>query len=263
MRGSIVPKRGDDGRRESELQAPALPRRAATPEALHGSMDARRESAMTGEASNPLWHVGGQYAGTALDPADCAADPFVEIRRWLAAAIAANAPQPTAMTLATVDDRGRPSARVVLLKDVDDRGLTFFTNYDSRKGRELAAHPHAALVLFWDVLHRQVRVEGTVERLAAADSDAYFAARPRGSQLGAIASPQSQPIESRRELERRVAEVAARHGEAALPRPAYWGGFRVVPDLVELWQGQTSRLHDRVRYRRDGAGAWLKDRLAP
>jgi pyridoxamine 5'-phosphate oxidase len=211
-----------------------------------------------------LWKLGGQYTGAALDPADCDANPIVEIRRWLAAAIAANAPQANAATLATVDDRGRPSARIILVKDVDDRGLTFFTNYDSRKGRELAQRPFAALVLFWDALHRQIRVEGAVERVAAEASDAYFASRPRGSQLGAIASPQSQPLASRAELDELVEATSNRHGSAALPRPAYWGGFRVVPDLVELWQGQASRLHDRVRYRRTDAGdAWVKDRLAP
>jgi pyridoxamine 5'-phosphate oxidase len=209
-----------------------------------------------------LRQIGGQYAGAALDPADCDADPMVEVRRWLAAAIAAQAPQPTAATLATVDDRGRPSARIILVKDVDDRGLTFFTNYDSRKARELAARPHAALVLFWDVLHRQIRVEGAVERVDTAASDAYFASRPRGSQLGAIASPQSQPIASRAALEQLVDDVARRYPDAGPPRPAYWGGFRVVADAVELWQGQPSRLHDRVRYRKTEAG-WVKDRLAP
>ncbi len=210
-----------------------------------------------------LWQLGGQYAGTALDPADCDADPMVEVRRWLAAAIAAQAPQPTAATLATVDERGRPSARIILVKDVDDRGLTFFTNYDSRKARELAARPYAALVLFWDVLHRQVRVEGAVERVDAAASDAYFASRPRGSQLGSIASPQSSPIASRAALELLVDDVAHRYPDATPPRPAYWGGFRVVADVVELWQGQPSRLHDRVRYRKTAAAGWVKDRLAP
>jgi pyridoxamine 5'-phosphate oxidase len=168
-----------------------------------------------------------------------------------------------AMTLATVDERGRPAARIVLLKEIDDRGFVFYTNYDSRKARDLAAHPHAALVLFWEPLHRQIRIEGAIERVEGADSDAYFASRPRGSQLGAIASPQSQVLASRADLEQRVAALAAQYDEStAPPRPDYWGGYRVVPDMIELWQGQPSRLHD-VRYTRSVEGAWARDRLAP
>jgi pyridoxamine 5'-phosphate oxidase len=209
-------------------------------------------------ANDPLWRLGEQYMGAPLDPADCDADPIVEVRRWFDAAVAAQLPSVNAMTLATIDDRGRPSARIVLLKELDGRGFVFFTNYESKKGRDLAAHPHAALVLFWEPMHRQVRVEGSVERVAAAESDAYFASRPRGSQLGAIASPQSQPIASRAVLEERLAAL----GDGEVARPAHWGGFRVIPEMVELWQGQPSRLHDRVRYTRDGA-AWIRERLAP
>jgi len=208
-----------------------------------------------------LWRLGEQYAGTPLDPADCDADPIVEVGRWFQVAVDAKLPTVNAMTLATVDGRGRPAARIVLLKEIDDRGFVFFTNYESRKGHDLAAHPFAALVLFWEPLHRQVRIEGAIERVDGAASDAYFASRPRGSQIGAIASPQSTPI-SREALVARVAEIEGAVGDAAPVRPAYWGGYRVVPDSVELWQGQPSRLHDRVRYLRDGAG-WTRDRLAP
>ncbi len=209
-----------------------------------------------------LWRLGEQYVGAPLDPDTCDPDPFVEVRRWIAAAIAGAIPTPNAMTLATVNASGRPSARIVLLKDLDARGFTFFTNYESRKGSDLGANAHAALVLFWEPMHRQIRVEGTVEQLTAPESDAYFTSRPRGSQLGAIASPQSKPIATRALLEAAVATVSASVGDGAPQRPAYWGGYRVVPDLIELWQGQPSRLHDRVRYRRTADG-WGRDRLAP
>jgi pyridoxamine 5'-phosphate oxidase len=212
--------------------------------------------------SNDLWRLGAQYEGTPLDPADCDPDPIVEFRRWFQRAVDAQLPSVNAMTLATVDERGRPAARIVLLKEVDAGGFVFFTNYDSRKGRDLAAHPFAALVLFWEPLHRQVRVEGAISRVAAAESDAYFTTRPRGSQIGAIASPQSRPIESRGALEQLVAEAERAAGGADPGRPAHWGGYRLVPDMIELWQGQPSRLHDRVRYQRDGQ-AWRRDRLAP
>jgi pyridoxamine 5'-phosphate oxidase len=211
---------------------------------------------------NDLWRLGEQYNGVPLDPADCDPDPIVECGRWMQAAVAAQIGTPNAMTLATVDERGRPAARIVLLKDIDARGFTFFTNYDSRKGGDLAAHPYAALVLFWEPLHRQIRIEGAVEKVSAAESDAYFASRPRGSQVGAIASPQSHPIATRALLEEAVANVSASLGDGHASRPDYWGGYRVVPDMVELWQGQPSRLHDRVRYRRAASG-WVRDRLAP
>ena len=212
--------------------------------------------------ANDLWRLGEQYAGTPLDPADCDPDPIVEFRRWFQHAVDAKLPTVNAMTLATVDDRGRPAARIVLLKEVDDRGFVFFTNYESRKGRDLAAHPVAALCLFWEPLHRQVRVEGAIEKVDAAASDEYFAQRPRGSQIGSIASPQSRPIAERAELERRVAEVERALGTGEPARPPHWGGYRLVPDLLEFWQGRQSRLHDRIAYRREGKD-WHISRLAP
>jgi pyridoxamine 5'-phosphate oxidase len=210
-----------------------------------------------------LWKLGEQYKGPPLDPADCDPDPIVEVQRWLSFAVDGGIPNANAMTLATVDERGRPAARIVLLKEIEDNGFVFYTNYESRKARDLAAHAFAALILYWEPLHRQIRIEGSVERVSEEDSDAYFATRPRGSQIGAIASPQSQTIPGRKVLEDRVTEISTTYTEDMQPpRPSFWGGYRVVPDMIELWQGQPSRLHDRVRYVRDGQ-RWQRDRLAP
>lgn len=191
-----------------------------------------------------------------LDP-----DPVAQFLKWLGEAQAVHPDDFTAMVLATADRSGRPSARVVLLKGCDEHGFLFFSHYTGRKGRELAENPRAALVFYWPALDRQVRVEGTVERTVPEDSDAYFLSRPLGSRLSAFASRQSEPVAGREELERAVEEAAERFGEA-VPRPDSWGGFRVVPDEIEFWQGRQSRLHDRFRYRRQPEG-WTIDRLSP
>ncbi len=194
---------------------------------------------------------------------DLLPDPIALVRRWFADAEAAGIEQHDAMTLATATPDGRPSARAVLLKGIDARGFAFFTNYESRKARELDANPHAALVLLWIPLQRQVRVVGTVERLGAEESDAYFGTRPRGSQLGAWASQQSRPLPDRAALEARWASLDERYGGAAVPRPPHWGGYRVEPDEIEVWQGRANRLHDRFAYARTPDGGWRRERLQP
>jgi pyridoxamine 5'-phosphate oxidase len=211
-----------------------------------------------------LWHHRQHYDGVPLDVDTVDPDPIVEFRSWFAAAEASGIPDVNGMTLATVDADGRPSARIVLLKEVDDRGFVFYTNYDSRKGQALAANPFASLVFWWIPLHRQVRIEGRVERVSSAESDAYFAARPRASNLSAISSPQSQPVPDRATLEAAVAATTARYPEGDVPRPASWGGYRVLPDALELWQGRPDRLHDRILYSRPApTDPWQRTRLAP
>ena len=189
-------------------------------------------------------------------------DPFKQFRAWLDEALAANLPQPLGMTLATATPQGRPSARMVLLRGFDSKGFVFFSNYTSRKARELDSNPRAALVLYWAELDRQVRIEGTVHRVAADESDTYFQTRPRGSRLGALASPQSELIPDRAFLERRMEELIRQYPDD-IPRPGFWGGYRVIPVSIEFWQGQENRLHDRLRYRRDEDGPWIIERLAP
>ena len=214
--------------------------------------------------SSSLADLRAQYARASFSKAEAAADPFAQFGAWFEEAVAAEATEPNAMTLATVGPDGRPSARIVLLKGVEGGGLAFYTNLESRKAHDLTATGVAALVFWWPVLERQVRVEGHVERVTEAEADAYFARRPRGSQEGAWASPQSLPIEDRAALEARLAEVEARFADAkAVPRPPFWGGFRVIPDRFEFWQGRTSRLHDRLAYTPDGEGGWTITRLGP
>ncbi len=189
------------------------------------------------------------------------ADPLRQFDQWLGEAVAAQVPEPNAMTLATVSGDLRPSTRIVLIKGYDERGIVWYTNYDSRKGRELAGNPYAALQFHWVELERVVRIEGVVQKVDAAESDAYFNSRPLDSRIGAWASPQSQVIASRSVL----VAGAAKYGAQFLlqpPRPPHWGGFRLVPDRWEFWQGRKSRLHDRLRYRLDG-GLWVRERLAP
>lgn len=202
------------------------------------------------------------YERDELDESHSAADPLQQFSRWLEQALQAQLPEPNAMTLATVGEGGRPSTRVVLIKGFDARGIVWYTNYESRKGRELAAHPFAALQFHWVELERVVRIEGRVEKTSAEESDAYYASRPLDSRLGAWASPQSRPIESRAVLVAGAAKAAARFlGNP--PRPPHWGGFRLQPDTWEFWQGRKSRLHDRLRYTLQADGEWRRERLAP
>jgi pyridoxamine 5'-phosphate oxidase len=202
------------------------------------------------------------YARAVLDESSTEADPLQQLRRWLNDAADAQVAEPSAMTLATATREGRPSARIVLLKGLDERGLVFFTDSRSRKGEELAQNPLAALVFWWCELERQVRVSGTVSRIAETESEAYYHSRPLGSRLSAWASHQSQVVSGRAALEAQWEALSRRHAAEAVPKPPYWGGYRVQADEYEFWQGRPNRLHDRLRYRK-GTDGWLIERLSP
>ncbi len=201
------------------------------------------------------------YGNEALRRRDLHPDPIEQFQKWFGEAVETISHLPEAMTLATADERGRPSARLLLLKGVDGAGFTFFTNYDSRKAVELSANPYAALVFWWPPLEKQVRIEGAVQPVSEEESDLYFATRPRGSQLGAWASNQSGTI-AEDVLEEQLAEAELRYQGSPVPRPPHWGGFRLIPEMIEFWQGRPNRLHDRFRYRRED-GNWIIERLAP
>lgn len=202
------------------------------------------------------------YARHALDEKDVDPDPIRQFERWFGDALAVDALEANAATLATATPDGHPSARIVLLKGCDPRGFAFYTNYESRKGRDLAANPRAAMLFFWRELERQVAIEGPVERVSAEESEAYFQIRPEASRIGAWASRQSQVVPNREFLEERFREFDAKFAGSPVPRPGYWGGFRILPEAVEFWQGRPSRLHDRLRYRKEG-DAWTIERLSP
>jgi len=213
-------------------------------------------------ASPDLAALRAEYAREGLDEAEAGADPVALFGRWLGEAVAAGIHEPNAMAVATADAFGHPSVRIVLLKGFDAAGAVFYTNYDSRKGRELAANPSASAVLLWHQLQRQVRIEGRVERVAAETSDAYFASRPRGAQIGAAASEQSRSVESRSALEARVADVERTFEDQDVERPGHWGGYRIALESMEFWQGRADRVHDRLRFTR-ADGEWSRERLQP
>ncbi len=204
-----------------------------------------------------------EYTRAGLTEAGADPDPIEQFRNWFGAALGADLHEPNAMTLATATPDGRPSARVVLLKGFDERGFVFYTNYEGRKARELQANPNCALVFYWGELERQVRVEGRAGRVSEVESDTYYASRPRGNRLGAWASEQSRSVRDRQTLENRLRELEVEYEGREVPRPPFWGGYRVEPEVIEFWQGRENRLHDRLVYRRSGRGGWDRERLQP
>lgn len=214
----------------------------------------------------PLLDIAGfrhEYIGEGLRRRDLDPDPIKQFDKWFAAAIAAKIYDANAMALATATKDGRPSVRVVLLKDFDERGFVFFTNYTSEKGRQLEQNPRAAVVFYWMEVERQIRIEGTIEKTSRDESEGYFRIRPIGAQIGAWASHQSQPIDARRVLDARLEEMKQRFASGEVPLPPHWGGYRLKPEAMEFWQGRPNRLHDRFRYIRQSDGSWVIDRLAP
>jgi len=203
------------------------------------------------------------YTRAGLNETEADSNPFTQFQTWFDQALAADLPEPNAMTLATATAEGKPSARIVLLKGFDEDGFVFYTNYASQKGQQLTDNPWASLVFWWAELERQVRMEGRVEKVSQAESEEYFASRPLGSRLGAWASPQSQVISSRAVLEDKIAELETKYDEETIPKPPNWGGYRLIPTEIEFWQGRPNRLHDRLCYRQQGDGTWLRERLAP
>lgn len=228
---------------------------------LGAAMQLRR-GIVTPAAGEAVAHLRKDYGQASLDEADAADDPMVLFNTWFEQALKAEVNEPNAMNLATVDEHGKPSSRIVLVKQFDRRGFTWYTNYDSQKGRELSANAHAALLFFWSELERQIRIEGRVERTSAEESDKYFHSRPLKSRLSAIASAQSTPIASRSALEQHYDAIAAKFGDQP-PRPENWGGFRLVPERIEFWQGRRSRFHDRIVYTLQADGSWTRQRLQP
>ena len=210
-----------------------------------------------------IQNIRSEYHSAALSEKDTAEDPIKQFDKWFNEALKSEQHEPTAMTLATATHDGRPSARIILMKGFNNDGFAFYTNYLSRKGKEIAKNPLGALVFFWDILERQVRIEGTIEKLSKEDSERYFHSRPKGSQVGAVVSPQSQEIADRDELEKKWAEAETQYADKDVPKPSYWGGYVLKPRLIEFWQGRPSRLHDRIAYKKIDNKNWKKVRLAP